>query len=216
MQLELHTAPMSPFARPVELALEMKGLAFTRHTPALEDIRHADFRALNPLGRIPVLVVDGVAFPEAQLICEFIEEAFPAQPLLPGDPVGRFRARLLARLADTYISGPAVQLVQNTSGEAGAALAAQAIDQIERGIAGLERWLAGPLYAAGEARSLADCFLPPALFSLGKALPALGISNVPALGLKAAAYLENIRQDEIVGACLASLEAGLAERVARA
>lgn len=47
--------------------------------------RTEDYLALNPLGRVPVLVVDGVALVENAAILAFIAQRFPAAGLAPID-----------------------------------------------------------------------------------------------------------------------------------
>jgi maleylacetoacetate isomerase len=69
----------------------------------------AAFRRINPLGAIPVLVDHGAGQPHEPLtqslaILEFIDETYPAPPLLPADPHGRARVRSLAQMlaSDTH------------------------------------------------------------------------------------------------------------------
>jgi len=43
------------------------------------------FSALNPLRRIPVFIDDKVSISDSTVICEYLEERYPAPPLLPSD-----------------------------------------------------------------------------------------------------------------------------------
>lgn len=57
-----------------------------------------DFLALNPLGRVPVLVVQNTVLTQSSAIIEYLEEAYPVPPLLPADAIGRAYVRSLAQL----------------------------------------------------------------------------------------------------------------------
>ncbi|MBE7219372.1 MAG: maleylacetoacetate isomerase [Caulobacteraceae bacterium] len=85
----------------VRVALNLKGIAY-HETPVDIDsdaIDDPEFRALNPMGAVPALIVDGTALTQSMAILEYLEEAHPEPPLLPRDPVGRARVRGLAAIA---------------------------------------------------------------------------------------------------------------------
>ena len=91
----------------VRVALNLKGLAAHEHVINLDagENRNADFLAINPMGAIPALVVNGsVPITQSQAILEFLEEMHPAAPLLPPDLQGRARVRSLVAMlvADTH------------------------------------------------------------------------------------------------------------------
>ena len=98
----------------VRWALHAKGVAFTPVAVDLLKNEQAlpEFLSRNPLGLVPLLRIDGHDLGESLAILEYLEERFPAQPLLPpvDDPLGRARVRQLALViaADT-------QPVQNLS-----------------------------------------------------------------------------------------------------
>jgi glutathione S-transferase len=73
-------------ARPtrVWLALEHKGIPYHRKTLSFDagDLRTAEFGALNPRRRVPVLVDDDFALTESAAIVEYIEERWPSGPAL--------------------------------------------------------------------------------------------------------------------------------------
>lgn len=56
------------------------------------------YLALNPQGLIPALEVDGAVLTQSLAICEYLDEAFPAPPLLPVDPLRRAKVRAAAQL----------------------------------------------------------------------------------------------------------------------
>lgn len=95
----LHHLPLSPFCRKVRLALAEKRLEFTLEIERVWESRE-EFLALNPAGRVPVLVDEGRAICDSQVIGEYLEEAYGEVPLLPKAPLERAEARRLARWFD--------------------------------------------------------------------------------------------------------------------
>ncbi len=55
-----------------------------QHTP--------EYLALNPLGLVPVLVVDGKPLTQIVAICDYLDRRFPQAGLLPADPWQRAQA----------------------------------------------------------------------------------------------------------------------------
>jgi glutathione S-transferase len=49
---------------------------------------------------VPTLVHDGKAIIESTLICEYLDDTFPAPPLIPADPWLRTRMRLWSKMVD--------------------------------------------------------------------------------------------------------------------
>jgi glutathione S-transferase len=52
-----------------------------------------DYLALNPNWVVPTLVDDGIPIIESSVICEYLDEKYPRNPLVPGDLVQRARMR---------------------------------------------------------------------------------------------------------------------------
>jgi maleylacetoacetate isomerase len=83
----------------VRVAMNLKGLA-AQEIPINLDAGEQDapsFRALNPQGAVPALIVDGLPpLTQSLAILEYLEELHPDPPLLPADARGRARVRALA------------------------------------------------------------------------------------------------------------------------
>jgi glutathione S-transferase len=97
----------SPYAWRVWLALEHKGIPYHRKTLSFDagDLKTAEFRALNPRRRVPVLVDDDFALAESAAIVEYIEERWPSGPaLFARDPRQRAIQRRMVREADDYLA----------------------------------------------------------------------------------------------------------------
>ena len=98
--MRLLSATPSPYARKVRIALAEKGLPFELVTevpwsPEAATPRH------NPLGKLPVLVLDdGETVYESRLILEWLEVRHPDPALFPRDPDELLAAKRLEVLAD--------------------------------------------------------------------------------------------------------------------
>ncbi|MBW8813542.1 MAG: glutathione S-transferase family protein [Caulobacterales bacterium] len=91
---------VSPYVRKVLAGLNLKGLSYEIDpiTPFFGDDA---FEKASPLRRIPVLVDGDLTLCDSSVICAYLDEAYPARPLLPADPKDRARARWLEEYADT-------------------------------------------------------------------------------------------------------------------
>lgn len=97
---KLLSATPSPYARKVRIALAEKGIAFELVTEVPWN-RDASAPQWNPLGKIPVLILDdGQAIYESRFILEWLELKHPNPPLLPKDIDGILAAKRLEVLAD--------------------------------------------------------------------------------------------------------------------
>ncbi len=84
MALTFYNASGSPYGWRVWLALEHKGLPYELKMLSFDkgDLKTPEFRALNPRGRVPVIVDDGFALFESAAIVEFLEDKQPGDPRL--------------------------------------------------------------------------------------------------------------------------------------
>ena len=99
--MDLFTYYRSTSSYRVRLALALKGLDY-RAVPVnlLAGEQHQPaYRALNAQGRLPSLRLDsGEVLIQSPAILEYLEERYPAVPLLPADPLLRARHRGVAAL----------------------------------------------------------------------------------------------------------------------
>jgi glutathione S-transferase len=92
--------PVSPYVRKVLAVCEMKGVPY-RLDPIVPFFGDDSFSDISPLRRIPVYVDDQVTLCDSTVICEYLDERFPAPPLLPADAAARARVRWVEEFADT-------------------------------------------------------------------------------------------------------------------
>lgn len=97
----LHNYFRSSTSYRVRIALAMKGVEYdyVAHHLRLGEHRAPDFLNVNPQGLVPSLVwEDGTVLSQSLAIIEFLDETAPEPPLLPPDPKGRARVRMLAQM----------------------------------------------------------------------------------------------------------------------
>ena len=99
----LYEHPLSSYAQKVKIALREKGLDFKVETPAALGSGKADgaFAEASPRNEVPALVDGDVRIFDSTIILEYLEDKFPAPPLLPRDPAERARARMIEELCDS-------------------------------------------------------------------------------------------------------------------
>jgi glutathione S-transferase len=99
--MELWYAPTSPFARKVRVVAHELGLADQLRLVEVDPWTDTRLRALNPLAKVPTLVLDdGETVWESGLIAERLEEIAGGRALFPGIGPERWRALSLQALAD--------------------------------------------------------------------------------------------------------------------
>lgn len=100
--IRIHGHPLSPFVRKTLLALEIKGIDYELNVvvPGSPD---PAFRAMSPLGKIPVLEHDGFTVPDSSIICRYIERIHPEPSLYPADPKLEAKATWIEEFTDTRL-----------------------------------------------------------------------------------------------------------------
>jgi maleylpyruvate isomerase len=157
----------------VRIGLHLKDLAFDYRVVNLLEGAHQseEHRARSPLTQIPVLEVEDGGevrhLVQSIAILEWLDERFPAPPLLPGDPWGRARVRALAEHVNSGI-----QPYQNAATLKWLREREPPLDQVwvrhwlSTYIAGLERAVkdGAGRFCHGDMPTIADCCLVPQLY----------------------------------------------------
>jgi glutathione S-transferase len=222
--MKLYQTYTSPFPTRVRLMLYAKGIeAEIIEPPGFHSSAESkgDYMSINPIGRVPALVLDdGRVLPESEVICEYLEDAFPEPTLRPADAWGRAQVRLLSRICDIYLVMAMVPLF-NAAGRSrktwDAARIAAALAEVETALGYLEDYIGEGGYAVGASLTQADGAIVPQLILAFEWAPALFGADSP-LGKhrKLAAYWAAIQRDPIVARLIAETREAITGEQARA
>ena len=210
--MKLYNLPLSHFASRCRIALREKGLTQVEIVPPPgEGPGSAEYRRVNPLGKVPALDVGGRVIIESEVINEYLEDRFPEPPLLPRDAEARARVRVLSRLHDLYLE-PAVHplFFQVDPTVRDPRVVSERLPEVGTRLGQLEGLLVGP-WAAGPAFTLADCTLAPTMLWITLVLPMLGAAPPLDGRPRLAAWWERVQERPSVQAVHAEQRAALAE-----
>ena len=155
--LVLYTHPRSR-GRIARWMLEEVGCPYRVELLGYGDTMKSDaFLALNPMGKVPTLVHRGAVVTEAAAICAYLAEAFPDAGLGPEDTpqaraaylrwlffaAGPLEAAVTAKSLGLLAPAERAQMVGYGSFE-------QAIDTLERAVAGAAPWITGARFTAAD------------------------------------------------------------------
>ena len=163
--IKLYDFKTSPNCQRVKVVLEEKALDYETVPIDLrkQEQKAPEYLALNPYGKVPVLVDGDTVLYESCIINEYLEDRYPDPPLLPADPSARARIRILIDYGITHTndSHQAIRAeMMKPEGErdtdALAAAKARFIEELQP----LERELEGCDYMAGDFSLLDAAHLP--------------------------------------------------------
>jgi glutathione S-transferase len=222
--MKLYQTYASPFPTRVRLLLYAKGIAVEIVEPPgfhASTQSKGDYLAINPIGRVPTLVLDdGRALPESEVICEYLEDAYPEPSLRPADPWGRARMRLLSRICDFYLvmaMVPLFNLSARSRRHWEPAAVAAAVGKVAEALAYLEAYIGEDGYAVGVRLSQADGAIVPQLVLASEWIPQVFGGDDPLTGLpKLAAYWRRVQADPIVARLVKETRDAIAEQQAAA
>jgi glutathione S-transferase len=208
--MKLYTVPLSNFGNKSVIVVYEKN-APVEIVPPPGELKSAAYLAINPLGKIPALEVNGAVIAESEVINEYLEDKFPNPPLLPKDPEGRARVRGFTRHHDLYVDPPMRALFfQMDPKTRNAEVVKQSLADVESALDYLENRVGSP-WAAGESFTLADCALAPSIWYVGKVAPAFGAADPVARRPKLKAWFERVQQRPSVKRALEAQGKALAE-----
>ncbi len=202
--MKLYQTYLSPFPTRVRLLLYAKGIDVEIVEPPgfhSDTSSKGEYLELNPIGRIPALVLDdGRVLPESEVICEYLEDAFPEQSLRPKDPWELARVRLLSRISDIYVVMamlPLFVIVAQPADRWNQDRIRSHLKETRAALENLEEFIGESGYAVGSSLTQADGALIPILLLAVEWLPIF--RGPPALeGLpRLQAYWDAIADDAI-------------------
>jgi maleylacetoacetate isomerase len=151
------------------IALNYKNLAYTSKYVNLlaGEQKTPEYRALNPIGHVPTLHIDGVPYVESVAIMELLEELYPEPALLPKSPQERAHVRALVQTINAGIQ-PLQNLIvlERAGGDDPEKRNAWMNYFITRGLGAFEALSSekGP-FAFGDAFTMADVCLVPQIYA---------------------------------------------------
>ncbi|TXL67174.1 glutathione S-transferase family protein [Zeimonas arvi] len=148
---------VSNYHNKVKLALYEKGVAFDEQLNWAS--KDEETLCCSPLGKVPFLKTDRGALCESQVILEYLEDAFPENPLLPADPWQRAKVRELIAFMELHLELVARRLYPQAffGGKVSESLIERTRSELERNVAAFARLARFSPFVAGERFTLADC-----------------------------------------------------------
>jgi glutathione S-transferase len=150
---------VSNYHNKVLIALHEKGIAFEEDCNVLPS-QKPEYLALNPMGKVPFMEVDGARLIESAVILEYLEDAYPQKPLLPKEPLARARARELVTVIELHMELVVRRLYPSVFFGAGAASEGtkQSVEKdLAKGVRALKALAKFDPFIAGGELTLADC-----------------------------------------------------------
>jgi maleylacetoacetate isomerase len=193
--MKLYTYFRSSAAYRVRIALNLKGLAYESSPVNLLKGEHRQdaYRIVNPHGRVPALDLGEIVLTQSPAILEYLDEAYPEPPLLPGDPVERARIRAVASLVGCDIHPlnnlTVLSYIKRQLGHDQAAVDEWYAHWIRQGFDAVEAMLRPGPYAFGAQPTMADIYLVPQVFNARRfEIPLDAYPNIAAVEAACAAH----------------------------
>jgi glutathione S-transferase len=188
--MKLYDGGRVPNARRVRVFLAEKGIDVARAPVDLGKNEHksSEFSRLNPLQRVPVLVLDdGTILTESIAICRYFEELHPSPPMFGAGAKGRALVEMWQRRLELELYLPAATVFRHTH----PAMTGYQVPQVpawgeanreyvERFLEILDAHLEGRDFVAGDQMSVADItgLIAVDFFKAGKIPPPEKHANV--------------------------------------
>jgi glutathione S-transferase len=150
---------ISNYHNKVRIVLLEKGIAFEEDdtlTPKQTD----EYLARSPMGKAPFLELDdGRCLSESQVICEYLEDAYPHKPLLPADAFERAKVRELVMHMELHMELVARRLYGSVFFKRDISEGTKnAVEkELAKGVRAFKALARFDPYLAGGALTLADC-----------------------------------------------------------
>lgn len=154
-KLELVSFKVCPFVQRSVIALNLKGVEYT-----ITHINPQDtpdwFKQISPMGKVPVLLVDGKPLFESAVILEYLDEVYPPQ-LHPADPLAKAEQRAWIEFCSELIMRQFRMLTAKDE-----AAFTEARDSLQQGMQRLESALdaVGPFFTGTEMKLVDTVYAP--------------------------------------------------------
>ena len=145
----------SNYYNKVKFALLEKGVPFEEE---LAWVGQTD-PACSPLGKVPYIKTAQGALCESAVIMEYIEQAYPQNPLLPADPFAAAKVREMVVFLELHLELVARNLYPEAffGGKISDSAKEKTGAQLEKNVAAFAQLARFAPFVAGDTLSLADC-----------------------------------------------------------
>jgi maleylacetoacetate isomerase len=160
----------------LRIALAWKGLAYETTPVSLPNMAHKepDYLALNPQGLVPALVRDdGLVLTQSLAMLEWLDEKYPAPPLMPTDIDARWYVRAASQIVGCEIhplnNVRVLKYIKSSLGATADQSQAWYEHWLAEGMAGLETFLVTQKrhgkFCLGDEFTMADVCLVPQIYN---------------------------------------------------
>jgi len=149
---------ISNYHNKLRIVLLEKGIAFDEDAgcrPSQKD----EWLARSPLGKVPIIEVDGTSIAESQVIVEYLEEVFPEKPLYPKNPLARAKVRELTAVIELHMELIVRRLYKEAyfGGKVSDETKEEVKRDIAKGVRAFKSLAKFDPYIAGSELTIADC-----------------------------------------------------------
>lgn len=152
----LHGTAISNYYNKVKFALLEKAIPFIEETtlPSQNDA----VKKFSPLGKIPFIKTEHGYLSESQAILEYLEDAYPANPLYPSNTFQRAKCREFIQHLELNVELIARRLYAEAifGGQVSQETKDEVLAKLEIGLQGLAKMTSFSPYALGDQFSAAD------------------------------------------------------------
>ena len=173
--MKLYSYYRSSTSYRVRIALNLKGCTYEQHPVHLGrgEQGSAEYQCINPQGMVPALDHNGRILTQSLAIIDYLDEIYPDPALLPMDPEGRARVRMLAHIIAMDIHPidnlPVLKYLTHEFGISEDQKLAWYRHWVSKGFTAFEAHLASSpdtgSYCHGDTPSLADICLVPQVYN---------------------------------------------------
>jgi len=168
--LKLGGFAVSNYYNKVKVALLEKGIPFEEVFSMTS--QEENYLQRSPMGKVPYLDIDGQYLCESQVICEYLEDHYPDQPLYPKDVFERARVRELITVIELHMELVARRLYTQAffGGTVSDEIKAHVEKDLAKGVRAFRQLARFTPFIAGADLSFADC-------AAGVHLPLVSLSS---------------------------------------
>ena len=102
--ITLHGFAYSNYYNIIKHVLLYKNIPFTE---SLQYGANEQFLEISPAGKIPAITTEqGIHLSESSVCCDYLEDAYPKEPLYPANNEARAQARQIMKISELYLEQP--------------------------------------------------------------------------------------------------------------